>query len=89
MLQSIRLNQQQNLKMIRQNKDCRICVYYGPCENRRDVVDIIDCCIPEAPLRLLQKNAKTADIYIRDTKKYIEAAKRRSDYWRKTLKETL
>jgi hypothetical protein len=71
--------------MIPHNKDCGICVYNGPCIGRKDRLDIKDCCIPELPLRQLQRQAKTAEEYIRYTQTYIQNAKKASHYWRKTL----
>jgi hypothetical protein len=82
MLQSIKLN----LKMILLNKNCAVCVYNGPCEDRKDRVDIKDCCIPEKPLRELQKTARTVERFIQVTHDYIYLEKQNSHYWRKTLK---
>jgi hypothetical protein len=68
----------------RRNKDCSICVYNGPCRDRKDRVDIRDCCVPEAPLRELQASSTTAEQYIANTRNYINGVKNASKYWTKT-----
>jgi hypothetical protein len=70
------------------SKDCAICVYNGACEGRKGRADIVDCCIPEAPLRKLQHETQTVERFITVTRKYINAAKQKSRYWRDTLKNT-
>jgi hypothetical protein len=62
-------------------KICSVCVYNGVCVGRLDNPRIKDCCIVEAPLRRLQRNAITAQDYIRVTQSYIQSAKAKSKYW--------
>jgi hypothetical protein len=63
------------------NKDCAACVYSGPCEGRLLDSTIEDCCIPVAPLRELQANAKDALQFASVTQNYIQAKKKNSKYW--------
>ena len=68
-------------------KDCNICVYNGACEDRQDDQSIIDCCVPEAPLRKRQREVldSTCDIalYGSVTNTYIMQVKSKSKYWTK------
>jgi hypothetical protein len=71
--------------MAQLSKDCAICVYNGVCQGRKGRTDIVDCCIPEAPLRKLQSETQSLAQFIVVTRDYINTAKRQSQYWRKTL----
>jgi hypothetical protein len=77
-------------------KNCSLCVYndglradgtYKCCtpERQRDAT-VIDCCILESPLRVLQREASNASQYILTTQKYIQDSKMRSNYWNKQIK---
>jgi hypothetical protein len=69
------------------NKDCTICIYGDVCSGRRQDKTIIDCCIPEAPLRKMQKHALAISVssFIDVTHAYIEDHKRKSEYWSEQL----
>jgi hypothetical protein len=75
-------------------KNCSICVYqdgmradgtFRCCtsERQRDVT-VVDCCVPEKPLRQLQDQTKDAHTYIAVTQQYVEKVKSQSAYWQKS-----
>jgi hypothetical protein len=73
-----------------ERKDCASCVYseissagYVHCiSGRHRDPDIVDCCIPEAPLRKRQHEATDVEMFIAVTHSYITACKKKSIYWR-------
>jgi hypothetical protein len=72
-------------------KNCPKCVYRDgiridgttKCTSyeRQHDGSITDCCIPEAPLRELQKNAASAGQFIYETQRYVSTIKSQSKYW--------
>lgn len=63
-------------------KFCAICVYNNVCPNsRKHATDVVDCCIPEAPLRELQRKARTTEDFIAVTRDYVNKLKEASAYW--------
>ena len=62
-------------------KNCLICVYHGVCEGRMKDQAILDCCIPEEPLRQRQEKTKTVEEFASVTHEYISAVKAKSKYW--------
>lgn len=68
------------------NKDCSICLYNGVCEGRADDETITDCCIPEAPLREVQRKwLGYINTFIEKTRAYIKFHKNRSVYWKSVM----
>jgi hypothetical protein len=69
------------------NKDCHACIYNLICDPaRKEDVTIIDCCIPEKPLRRLQRIAYKqggVELYGKITNKYVSDEKCNSRYWSK------
>jgi len=66
------------------NKDCSTCVYNGVCEDRKDDSTILDCCIPEKPLRKAQNDAFKLggiELFINVTYTHIRKLKVLSKYW--------
>lgn len=73
------------------NKDCLICVYCTVCNERKKDETILDCCIPEAPLRDKQRSAYHAggiELYAAVTNDYIMKLKAQSEYWKREIKES-
>jgi hypothetical protein len=65
------------------SKDCSKCVYLDVCTGRYKDESIQDCCVPEEPLRRLQKHTHDASSFIAITQAYISDIKSKSKYWSK------
>ncbi len=67
-------------------KDCRVCVYDSVCADRKRESTIVDCCVPEAPLRAVQLEALRqggVPEFIVATRVHVMLVKAKSKYWYK------
>lgn len=65
-------------------KNCNICVYDVVCDERKHDPRIIDCCVPEMPLRRAQVEALRVggvDAFIVTTRVHVLLVKAKSRYW--------